>query len=127
MKKLLSLAMVGTLALMGCDSQTANAQTTSTSVGNPDSQNVLVIEEGYQAVIPVEAGTVNPNDASTTDWSKEGNVEVAQQPETQPSAPASSGQTSAPASSNPSTSMTVDESVLETPTAVEVDESVSGS
>lgn len=105
MKKLIALAVLGSLSLMGCDSQDANAQTTTTNVGNPDSANVLIIEEGYQAIIPVDAN--NPNPPAQPDWSQEGNVDVAPAPENAP-APANPP---APASS---AGISVDESVMET-------------
>ncbi len=53
MKKTLAVLSVSALALMGCDSRDANAQSqVSADVGNADSANMLVVEEGYQVVTP---------------------------------------------------------------------------
>lgn len=118
MKKSLATILLGTLALMGCDSRNANAQNPeSVNVGNPGSANMLVIEEGYEVVAPA----VN-NSAQSADWSQEGNVDVAPLPANNP-APA----TSATPQGNKG-NVTVDETVLEssTPNSVtyDVNESV---
>ena len=48
MKKTLAMLGVSALALMGCDSRDANAQSqVSADVGNADSSNMLIVEEGY--------------------------------------------------------------------------------
>lgn len=61
MKKTLALLSVSALALMGCDSQNANAQTqVSSDVGNPDSANILVVEEGYEVISPAPPAPVQP-------------------------------------------------------------------
>ena len=64
MLKEISILAVAVLALAGCDSKSANAQNTGTVVGNPDSSNVLIMEEGYEAVVvPAQNGNAvgNPN------------------------------------------------------------------
>lgn len=64
MLKEISILAVAALALAGCDSKSANAQNTGTVVGNPDSSNVLIMEEGYEAVVvPAQNGNAvgNPN------------------------------------------------------------------
>lgn len=140
MKKLLALAAVSALALMGCDSKDANAQASQTaSVGNPDSANVLIIEEGYEVVAPA-SGSVNSASSNTQspDWSQEGNVEVAPLPDNQqPASPAGNNNNAAggnngaapAANAADSGTVNVDESVTEMATpnaaAVEVDETVS--
>ena len=46
MKKTLAMLGVSALALMGCDSRDANAQSqVSADVGNADSANMLIVEE----------------------------------------------------------------------------------
>lgn len=52
MKKIISLLSLSALALMGCDAQ---AQNQGTAVGNPDSNNLLIMEQGYEAVATVPA------------------------------------------------------------------------
>lgn len=107
MNKSLAVVLLASLAVMGCDSKTANAQNPeSVTVGNPGSSNLVVIEEGYEVVAPV------PVNAQTPDWSQEGNVEVAPLPDNN-AAPAAS---SVPASPNNNGNVTVDESVAETAT-----------
>ncbi len=64
MLKEISILAVAVMALAGCDSKSANAQNTGTVVGNPDSSNVLIMEEGYEAVVvPAQNGNAvgNPN------------------------------------------------------------------
>lgn len=83
MKKTIAMLSLGALALAGCDAGSANAQNSSTAVGNPDSANIMVLEQGYEVVAPMPAA--NPqNDANANqraaDWMNEGNVEVAPQP-----------------------------------------------
>lgn len=140
MKKLLALAAVSALALMGCDSKDANAQASQTaSVGNPDSANVLIIEEGYEVVAPA-SGSVNSasSNAQSPDWSQEGKVDVAPLPDNQqPAAPAGNNNnaasgnngTSPAANAADSGTVNVDESITEMATpdaaAVEVDETLS--
>lgn len=53
MNKVLAVLGVSALALMGCDSRDANAQSqVSADVGNPDSVNVLTVQEGYEVITP---------------------------------------------------------------------------
>lgn len=60
MLKEISILAAAVLALSGCDSKNANAQNTGTAVGNPDSANVLIMEEGYEAVaVPLQNGNQN--------------------------------------------------------------------
>ena len=62
MLKEISILAVAVLALAGCDSKSANAQNTGTVVGNPDSSNVLIMEEGYEAVVvPAQNGNAVGN------------------------------------------------------------------
>lgn len=82
MKKTLVLALLAAAAVSGYHFQTANAQNVaSVNVGNPDSANVLIMEEGVAVVTPAAQNDVN---ATTPDWTQEGNVEVAPLPENQP-------------------------------------------
>lgn len=82
MKKTLAVVLFGALAVMGCDSKTANAQNPeSITVGNPGSSNIMMIEEGIMVTTP--AAQPN-NNAATTDWSQEGNVDVAPAPNNAP-------------------------------------------
>lgn len=75
MNKFFVLTALCCLALTGCDAQNANAQASQTAqVGNPDSANVMIIEEEYE-ILPLD------NNSQSEDWSKEGNVEVAPLPE----------------------------------------------
>ena len=82
MKKILGVFAFAVL-LMAIDNF-ANAQNQSvTTVGNPDSNNLLIIEEGYQAVtVPVNAqpqNSVQPN-TENNNMTTEGNVQVAPAP-----------------------------------------------
>lgn len=62
MLKEISILAVAVLALAGCDSKSANAQNTGTVVGNPDSSNILIMEEGYKAVVvPAQDGNAVSN------------------------------------------------------------------
>ena len=61
MKKTLAMLGVSALALMGCDSRDANAQSqVSADVGNADSANMLIVEEGYEVVTPAASGNAVP-------------------------------------------------------------------
>ena len=84
MKKTIAMLSLGALALAGCDAGSANAQSSSTAVGNPDSANVMILEQGYEVVAPVPASDTQ-NDMNSNqraaDWMDEGNVEVAPQPD----------------------------------------------
>lgn len=61
MKKTLAMLGVSVLALMGCDSQAANAQSqVSADVGNADSANMLIVEEGYGVVTPAASNNAAP-------------------------------------------------------------------
>ena len=132
MKKTLALLSVSALALMGCDSQNANAQTqVSSDVGNPDSANILVVEEGYEVISPAPAAPVNQNNDMKPLPGDPG-VDVAPADIPAPAAVNNSGQlpagqTVAPMQNNPNNG-TVDETVTETtsPTVstYEVDESI---
>lgn len=131
MKKTLALLSVSALALMGCDSQNANAQTQVSSVWEiliPP--NILVVEEGYVVIsrrLPLPS-------TRTTDRIASGDPGVDVAPADIP-APAAvnnsgqlpAGQTVAPMQNNPN-NVTVDETVTETtsPTVstYEVDESI---
>ena len=84
MKKTLAVLSISALALMGCDSRDANAQSqVSADVGNADSANMLVVEEGYQVVTPTNNMMPDPGNPG---------VEVA---------PAGNGATSGAAVSTP--------------------------
>lgn len=114
MKKTLMLALFGVAAVSGYHFQTANAQNAaSVNVGNPDSANMLIIEEGV-AVVPSAPQT--DGNQGTPDWSQEGNVEVAPLPENQPQ-PQDAG--------NVTVDETVSESVTPDSAVVDVDESLS--
>lgn len=84
MKKTIAMLSLGALALAGCDAGNANAQNSSTAVGNPDSANIMVLEQGYEVVAPAPAANpqndMNANQRAA-DWMNEGNVEVAPQPD----------------------------------------------
>lgn len=114
MIRTIALLGISALALLGCDSKDANAQSqVSADVGNPDSANILVIEEGYEVITPAV-----PSDGMVPDPGNPG-VEVA---------PAND-MPAAPTQENMGTQgVTVDESVDETLTpnsaTYEVDESV---
>lgn len=139
MKKFFALAALSSLALMGCDAQDANAQATqSASVGNPDSANVLIVEEGYEVVAPATGSVNYASPAQSADWSQEGNVDVAPLPVNgqQPAAAAGNNHnaatgnnTAAPAAGTATQgTVNVDESVLETATpnsaTYQVDETI---
>lgn len=56
MKKLLAMLGVSVLALTACNSHHANAQSQmSGSANNADSADVMVVEEGYEAVVAAPA------------------------------------------------------------------------
>lgn len=59
MKKLYWALGISAIALMGCDSQNANAQVqqVSAEVGSPEGANTLIIKEGYTVVDPVQPVT----------------------------------------------------------------------
>lgn len=118
MKKTLALALLAAAAVSGYHFQTANAQNAaSVNVGNPDSANLLIMEEGVAVVTPDSQADVN---TVTPDWTQEGNVEVAPLPENQ------SQSENQPQSQE---NMTVDESVSESVTPdssmVDVNETIS--
>lgn len=54
MKKIVALLSLSTFVFVGCNAG-ANAQTNGVSVGNPDSDNTLVVEQGY-----IISGPANP-------------------------------------------------------------------
>lgn len=115
MKQIQSLALIGTLALLGCGFHEANAQTAMVSVGNPDSENMMSVEEEYQIIVPIDNPQPQPAD-NIQDWSKEGNVEVAPQPQNPPAT-----QEETPAQPM---GMSVNENIIETPTTIDVNEDV---
>lgn len=61
MKKVLVLALVAAAGLFGYK---AYAQTTGTTVGNPDSNNILVVEEGYAVAVPVDSNAPQPGNGA---------------------------------------------------------------
>lgn len=72
MKKTIALLTVSVMALMGCDSKNANAQSqVSADVGNPDSANIMVIQEGYEVI------TQNPQPSGMEAMPGDAGVEVA--------------------------------------------------
>lgn len=71
MKKTLAMLGVSALALMGCDSRDANAQSqVSADVGNADSANMLIVEEGYEVVTPAASGNAVPANAAPSGGSQ---------------------------------------------------------
>ena len=77
MKKTLAMLGVSALALMGCDSRDANAQSqVSADVGNADSANMLIVEEGYEVVTPAASGNAVPANAAPTGGNMNGNAAV---------------------------------------------------
>lgn len=93
---------LGAIALVGVSNVALAQSTESVAVGTPDSTNTLIIQQDYQAVLP--APTSNENDASTTNWSQEGDVDVA---------PTPTPGVTAPASGNSSSSMTINEEIID--------------
>lgn len=108
---------LGAMALVGISNAALAQSTESVAVGTQDSANALIIQQDYQAVLP--APTPNENDASTTDWSQEGNVDVAPMP---------TPGVAAPASSNSSSSVTINEEIIDnnglTDSEMQIDESI---
>ncbi len=51
MKKTIALLSLSTFVFVGCNAG-ANAQTSSTTVGNPDSANAIIVEQGYIVSTP---------------------------------------------------------------------------
>lgn len=138
MKKIFTLAALGSLAAVSCGIDGVMAQTTqSAAVGNPGSNNVLIIEEGYEAVVPA-TGIVNSASPQSADWSQEGNVDVAPLSGTEQTSPAAAddynavvgnnGTAAAPAIADQGT-LNVDESVREIATpdssSVKINETIS--
>ena len=77
MKKTLAMLGVSALALMGCDSRDANAQSqVSADVGNADSANMLIVEEGYEVVTPAASGNAVPTNAAPAGGNMNGNAAV---------------------------------------------------
>ena len=77
MKKTLAMLGVSALALMGCDSRDANAQSqVSADVGNADSANMLIVEEGYEVVTPAASGNAVPANAAPAGGNMNGNAVV---------------------------------------------------
>lgn len=77
MKKTLAMLGVSALALMGCDSHDANAQSqVSADVGNADSANMLIVEEGYEVVTPAASGNAVPANAVPAGGNMNGNAAV---------------------------------------------------
>lgn len=51
MKKILRYFLMGSFGIFLTACYDANAQNDSTVVGNPDSANLMIMEEGYEAVV----------------------------------------------------------------------------
>lgn len=112
MKKTLALLVTSAFVLMGCDSQTANAQSqVSADVGDSDSANIMVIQEGYEVIEPAS----QPNGMEPLPGDP--GVEVA--PADIPSAPVTT-----PAPVQNTDNITVDETVTPNTSTYEVDETV---
>lgn len=61
----------------GCDSRDANAQSqVSADVGNTDSSNMLIVEEGYEVVTPAASGNAVPANAAPAGGNMNGNAAV---------------------------------------------------
>lgn len=61
----------------GCDSRDANAQSqVSADVGNADSSNMLIVEEGYEVVTPAASGNAVPANAAPAGGNMNGNAAV---------------------------------------------------
>lgn len=61
----------------GCDSRDANAQSqVSADVGNADSANMLIVEEGYEVVTPAASGNAVPANAAPAGGNMNGNAAV---------------------------------------------------
>lgn len=59
----------------GCDSRDANAQSqVSADVGNTDSSNMLIVEEGYEVVTPAASGNAVPANAAPAGGNMNGNA-----------------------------------------------------
>lgn len=58
MKKLIPALSIAVLALMGCDAK-ADAQNQA-AVGNPDSANMIIVEEGYVVETAPAEGSAAP-------------------------------------------------------------------
>ena len=91
------LLLFAFLAVAGCD---VKAQNEGTPVGNPDSNNLIILEQNYEAIAPVMAP--QPATQQQPDWSQDGNVEVAPAPDNSQATP--SGTSNGTSSSAPSSS-----------------------
>lgn len=110
MKKILGLITIAALALMGCDSKQAHAQNSvSGEVGTPDSANMLIIEQGYEAVtVPA------PNDGNMQPLPGDPGVDVEPAPNAaQPAPNKNSDGTTNSANPNYDGTLTIDETVTE--------------
>lgn len=128
MKKLICVLAVSALALMGCDAKDANAQNEGTVVGNPNSDNVLIIEEGYKAVVPV----ANPDNMNGRQPGDNSGAQTGAKSDPAKAAPANNNNAAVTgtAGGNNTGTVTVDETVSGMEDAdgngvYEVDESVS--
>lgn len=116
MKKLLALLTVSAFMLIGCDSKNANAQTqVSANVGNPDSANMLIVQEGLAVVTPNAQNIAQPN--AMQPLAGEAGVDVA--PANIPSAPVTT-----PAPMQNSANIAVDETISPNTSVYQIDETV---
>lgn len=116
MNKFLSVALISSLALMGCDSKAQDGSSASMDVGNPDSANILIIEQGYEAVAPVMMPTPNNNQGVDVEGVSSDDVVVS------PISTDSSAQV-APVETSTGTSVNIQETV--TPNSYDFEESES--
>lgn len=113
MNKLICVAIVSSLALVGCDSKAQDGSSVSMDVGNPDSANVLIIEQGYEAVAPVVMPATNNNQGTEVEGVSSDDVMVS------PVSTDSSAQV-APVVTSTGTSVNIEESV--TPNSYDFEE-----
>ena len=77
MKKTLAILGISAMALMGYSAHEANAQSqVSADVGNADSANMLIVEEGYAVVTPASSENVVPANTAPTGDNMSGNATV---------------------------------------------------
>ena len=88
MKKIFYVMSVCALALGACDGKDANAQMQQNiDAGSPDGANMLMLEESYTVTTPAATPAPQTNEQMEPLPGDPG-VEVAPQPEAQPSTPA---------------------------------------